>query len=91
MSIPRIGLANFPDVVMLTTESSVKTNHDYAPAKAGDIAAAMRLVDAFKPHEYAHVISQITELMGTGDYIIVPIHALEADGVNEIPVAYAKN
>ena len=86
MNVPRIPLQSFPDVVMHASESQVKQHPDYVAAKSGSIVAAERLVDDIVN------VDAIKRLRGltTADYVkIVPVHALETDGVNEIPTALA--
>lgn len=86
MNIPRTTLQHFPDVVLHADESIVKKHPQYAAAKAGDATAAQALV-ADTASDSA--MDKIAELLGDGDVELVPIHALESEGVNEIPVALA--
>ena len=87
MKVPRVALDDFPDVIMHATESAVKSHDFYRAAKAGDIAAAEQLV-ANVINEDA--VERIRRLIGPATCQLVPIHALEAEGVNEIPAALAK-
>ena len=74
------------DVVILADEQRVKHDVDYRSAKSGDALAAGRLADRFVD---SHSFGQIRALIGTAAPILLPVHALEVAGVNEIPVALA--
>lgn len=88
MSKPtRVSLAGFPDVVIHALESEVKRHADYLAAKAGDIVAAENLVADTIADE---AVERICVMMNGLDVEILPIHALESAGVNEIPAALAK-
>lgn len=83
----RTMLRNFPDVVLHAEELAVKRHPDYAGAKSGDALAARRLVREL----YSGAAQQrLTELCGSRAVELVAVHALEAEGVNEIPVALAR-
>ena len=86
MKIPRTPLTGTPDVVILADEQQVKQDPDYPQAKAGDALAADRLTERFVD---AHAIDRIKALIGNAVPILLPVHALEMAGVNEIPVALA--
>ena len=87
MITPRIALDGFPDVIMHASESAIKNHPRYSAAKAGDIEAARQLVSNVVSRD---AIARIKQRMGDDRYQLVPIHALEAEGVNEIPAALAK-
>ena len=87
MKVPRIPLAGFPDIIMHATESVVKNHPHYRAAKTGDIQAAELLVADVINEE---AVRRIRNVMSGQDYGLIPIHALEAEGVNEIPAALAK-
>ena len=76
MKPPRVSLHNFPDVVMHAAEIAVKKHPHYRLAKGGDILAADALV--------------AESLLEGRQVELVAVHALEAEGVNEIPAAFAK-
>lgn len=83
----RRSLSGFPDVVIHTEESLVKMHADYSAAKAGDIEAADRLVaDTLNPA----AVEQVKQLIQKQRASLVPVHALETTGVNEIPAAMAR-
>ncbi len=87
MKIPRAALTGMPDVAILAGEQQVKDDPDYAAAKAGDAVAASRMVDRFiNPR----AIEQVEALMGGAKLILLPVHAVEVAGINEIPVALAE-
>ncbi len=72
---------------MHASETQVKQHSDYVAAKSGSFDAADRLVADLVNVD---AIWRLRE-MSTADYVkIVPVHALETDGVNEIPTALAK-
>ena len=68
-------------------ESSVKRHPQYQAAKAGDITAADLLVAELANQERAWDLRAFLE---GGAVELVPIHALEFAGVNEIPAALAR-
>ena len=84
MNISRTALEGIPDVVILVDEQRVKRDSDYPSAKAGDALAAGRLADRFID---ARAIDRVKLLIGDAAPILLPVHALEMSGVNEIPVA----
>lgn len=84
MKPPRIALDRFPDVVIHAGESAVKRHSQYAAGKAGDIDAARDLVSVFVN---GTCIGRLSELLGGRLVELVPVHALESEGVNEIPAA----
>jgi hypothetical protein len=71
---------------MHASESQVKQHPDYADAKSGGIVAAQRLVDDLLSVE---AIQRLRSLTTAHSVKIVPVHALETHGVNEIPTALA--
>jgi hypothetical protein len=83
----RVPLYGFPDVVLHADESSVKRHPQYKAAKSGDITAADLLVAELACEDRVGEIGAFLE----GQTVeLVPIHALESAGVNEIPAALAK-
>ena len=87
MKISRAALTGMPDVVILAGEQQVKNDPDYAAAKAGDAVAASRMVDRFiNPR----AIEYVGALVGGAKPILLPVHALEVTGINEIPIALAQ-
>ena len=82
-----VPLFEFPDVVLHADESSVKRHPQYQAAKAGDIAAADLLVAELANQERA---GDLRAFLEGGAVELVPIHALESAGVNEIPAALAR-
>lgn len=82
----RVVLRDFPEVVIHAAESKVKRHPDYAAAKSGDALAARRLVrDLYS----ADAEQRLVHLVGEHEVELVAVHALEAEGVNEIPIALA--
>ena len=87
MKPPRVPLFDFPDIVLHAEELEVKRHEQYRAAKSGDMLAAAALVADFANDIR---LQQLEELL-TGRVVeLVPIHALEAGGVNEIPAELAK-
>jgi hypothetical protein len=83
----RTSLYGFPDVVLHADESAVKRHLQFAPAKAGDISAAEALVaDMANPD----CVQALQALLHGRQAELVSVHALETEGVNEIPAALAK-
>ena len=76
----------FPDVVISARLGEASKHPDYADAKAGNIDAAERLVDAVLTQESA---DHLGKLIGGRPARIVPVHAEEASGRNKIPAATA--
>jgi hypothetical protein len=86
MKISRSPLIGMRDVVILADEQGVKRDSDYRAAKSGDARVAGSLADRFVD---LRAIAQIKSLIGAAAPILLPVHALEIAGVNEIPVALA--
>ena len=82
----RVPLYDFPDVALHADETAVKRHPQYSAAKTGDADAAEVLV--------AHLASRscvpnVAALLRGQAVRLLPVHALESEGVNEIPVALA--
>src|SRR5207302_2022284 len=82
----RVPLYDFPDLVLHADEMAVKRHPQYSAAKTGDADAAEVLV--------AHLASRscvpnVAALLRGQAVRLLPVHALESEGVNEIPVALA--
>ena len=84
----RVAWRGFPDVEIIASESAVKQNPHYAPAKAGDRHSAHELVrEAFtdaKAKSFASTFSDPQSIRW------LPVAAIEAEGVNRIPAALAE-
>lgn len=83
--------ADFPLVVIQQPDSSptrVRAHPDYAPAKAGNMGAAMRLVDYALSDAR---IARLRQIIGNRKPVIVAVNSIEASGRNKIPLAYAKH
>lgn len=76
-----------PDVDIATPLGTLKAHPDYAAAKGGDVEAAYRLVKASLPDSY---IEGLKAKLGDRKPTVVPVHAEEATGKNEIPRAFAE-
>lgn len=81
---------DFPDVVIVAAQSSVKKHPDYEQAKQGNVQdaapAAKRLAAAMFT---AASLDAIRRLQLEGAFI-VPVHALEGQGFNRIPAGFAE-
>jgi hypothetical protein len=86
MKVPRIPLHDFPDVVLHAPESATKGQAEYRAGKGGDLRAADVLTAQLLS---AVAVEQISTLLAGQAIELVPIHALESAGVNEIPAALA--
>jgi hypothetical protein len=79
----RIPLSGFPDVVLHAEESATKRHPHFAAAKTGDIVAAGTVVAEFMDSES---VERLRVLLDDQPAELLPVHALEIGGVNEIPV-----
>jgi hypothetical protein len=77
----------FPDVVIFAGESEVMRHPEYAAAKAGNVDAAKRLAAEFVT---AAVLAAVERMITGREAKLLPVHAIEADGVNRIPAALAE-
>lgn len=75
---------DFPDVLIHAPETAVKKHPDCAPAKAGDVAAAVRLTQAALDDAG---VARLRDLVGGAKPRLVGVHAVEGQSVNVIPVA----
>jgi hypothetical protein len=87
MKPPRVPLVNFPDIGLHAEEVAVKRHPQYRAAKGGDMLAAAALVNEFINDD---VVLQLQTSLTDRQIELVPIHALESEGVNEIPEEFAK-
>ena len=88
---PRVPWVRFPDVVLLANESALKRHPEYRRAKAGDFAAAAKLVKELTGEKgIAAVRNLLNAVSGTGVPVLVSAHAREHQGVNAIPTALAE-
>ena len=83
----RIPLHAFPDIVLHADELAVKRHPHYAAAKSGDTDAAESLVRSLANRSR---LTELTPLLQGRDVRLLPVHALESEGVNEIPAALAE-
>jgi hypothetical protein len=82
----RKPLFDFPDVIIHASETSVKKHPLYPDAKSGDIGAAYELVkDTFNPV----TVEVIKKQLCGRKPIMISAHAIEGEGVNVIPEAFA--
>lgn len=78
---------DFPNVAVHTTEKARNAHQDFAAAKSGEEAAADRLIAALVDEKS---IAQLAVDIGDRCPVLVPVRAIEADGINEIPEAMAE-
>lgn len=83
----RATWSNFPDVLIFSEQGAVKRHPEYLAAKTGDVGAAKRLAADLIG---AEAIASVARLVGGRDTKLLPVHALEAGGVNRIPAAMAE-
>jgi hypothetical protein len=83
----RTAWGNFPDVVIQVDEPVLKRHPAYAAAKKGDSEAAERLVLNITT---IGALDRICALIGTSMPTLVPVHALETEGMNAIPRVLAR-
>ena len=77
----------FPDIVIATNESAVKRHAEYEGAKTGDVPAAKRLAAQLASSQ---TLDAIRALIGNRQPALLPVHALENQGYNRIPAAFAE-
>ncbi len=83
----RKPLYEFPEVIIHASETEVKKHALYADAKAGDATAAGDLViDTANPDS----IESLKRFLRGRKPLIVSAHAMEGEGVNAIPEAFAE-
>lgn len=83
----RIPLHGFPDIVLHADELAVKRHPRFAAAKAGDADAAEARVDSLASRS---CLTELRSLLQGREVGLLPVHALEYEGVNEIPAALAE-
>ena len=80
----------FPDVLICARESDVKNHPDYDQAKEGNLQdsapAAKRLASAMVTAEAIAMLRSIAPRAAK----LLPVHALEHQGINRIPAALAE-
>lgn len=77
----------FPEVIIHAEESLVKKHPLYAAAKSGDAAAAEGLV---LETVSLNSIVRLCEVVGRARPFLLPVHALEVEGMNVIPRVLAQ-
>lgn len=85
--LKRTDWGRFPDVVILSEERFVKKHPLYASAKEGDPRTAEGLVDDVLTTDD---LSQVQQIMGAARPFLLPVHALETEGMNVIPRVFAR-
>jgi len=83
----RVPWDGFSRIVIATDESAVKQHPEYEGAKTGDVPSAKRLAAQLAGPE---TLAAIRELIGGRPAAMLPVHALENQGYNRIPAAYAE-
>lgn len=77
----------FPPVVRLVDVPVMKGHSEYPQAKAGDMAAAKRMVGGLLTPQ---LLAGIQTLAGISSPWLLAVHAIESAGVNRIPAALAE-
>ncbi|HEX4946291.1 MAG TPA: hypothetical protein VFZ34_06500 [Blastocatellia bacterium] len=85
--LQRSGWGQFPNVVIHAEESSVKKHPLYAAAKSGEASAAEGLL---LETISLNAIVTLCEIIGREQVLLLPVHALEAEGMNVIPRVMAQ-
>ncbi len=83
----RTSWHEFPDVLIHAEESGVKKNANYPAAKAGNVPAARRLVEAMLNET---VVAKVRALAAGANPQLASVHAYEAEGINRIPAVLAE-
>ncbi len=83
----RSDWGQFPDVVIHAEESAVKKHPLYTAAKGGEAAAAEGLL---LETISLNAIVTLCEIIGREPVRLLPVHALEAEGLNVIPRVMAQ-
>lgn len=78
---------SIPDVIVLFELGQLTAHSEYASAKGGNTAAAIRLAQDMITDDIANCVSNIFE---NEDGFLLPVLAQEAQGKNKIPLAIAK-
>ena len=86
MTAQRTVWKNFPLVILHAEESLVKKHASYKAAKSGDADAAFELVQETISND---AVAKLRDLIADHQVILVSAHAVEKDGVNAIPEAFA--
>jgi hypothetical protein len=77
----------FPDAIIQTGERFVKSHPLYSLAKGGDARAAEGLVDDVMA---TCDLSGLKLLLGSSPPFLLPVHAVETEGMNVIPRVFAR-
>jgi hypothetical protein len=86
MTAHRTAWKNFPSAILHAEEISVKKHPNYVAAKSGDADAAFALVQETISNA---AVNLLRDLIADRQVILVSAHAVEKDGVNAIPEAFA--
>jgi hypothetical protein len=78
----------FPDVVIHTEERFVKGHQLYSSAKEGNAITAEGLVEDVMVNAD---LAEIRHLIGVSHPFLLPVHALETEGMNVIPRVFARS
>ncbi|MEA3275612.1 MAG: type I-U CRISPR-associated protein Csb2 [Pseudomonadota bacterium] len=88
---PRSPWDEFPDAVLLASESATKQHPEYSAAKAGDAISATNLVQDLVVDDRSERVRQlIRAVRPDAELVFVSAHAYERQGVNAIPAALAE-
>src|SRR5687768_6487574 len=80
----------FPDVVIVAPQSDVKKHVDYEQAKHGNVQDATPAAKKLAASLLTTDAIAATQKYVAGGTRLVPVHALEGQGYNRIPAAFAE-
>lgn len=83
----RVPWNAFPDVVLMASIPAIKGHVDYAAGKSGDAEAAARVVRTALPPAHLATISAVAL---PARAVLVSVHAVEEQGTNALPEAFAR-
>lgn len=80
----------FPDVVIVASQSALKKHVDYEQAKQGNVHDATPAAKRLSAELLTQAALDALAAFRTEQSLLVPVHALEGQGFNRIPAAFAE-
>ena len=84
---PRVEWRDFPNAVLLASETETKRHPEFAAAKSGDVTAAARLAQSMVSEAGIAALRSLIEAVSDSHPTLVSAHAYEREGFNAIPAA----